>query len=55
MVGSPVSLTAEASDLAGASDPLTYSWTVTRPDGATFTLSGPSVGFTADQTRGRMA
>lgn len=48
-VGSPVHLHAQASDQAGASDPLTYAWTVTRPDGTTFTLSGPSAGFHADQ------
>ncbi|WP_406694298.1 PKD domain-containing protein [Singulisphaera sp. Ch08] len=48
-VDSPVNLHAQASDRAGASDPLTYAWTVTRPDGTSFALSGPSTGFTADQ------
>ena len=42
----PLALSAAATDPAGAADPLTYTWTVTRPDLTTFTLSGPSVGFT---------
>ncbi|WP_422923846.1 PKD domain-containing protein [Singulisphaera sp. PoT] len=49
LIGSAVSLRAQASDPAGAADPLTYAWTVTRPDGTTFTMSGPSAGFLADQ------
>src|SRR5262249_57193011 len=45
--GSPVNLSATASDPAGANDPLSYSWTVTRPDGTTLaTLSGASASFT---------
>ncbi len=48
-VGSPVRLHAQAFDRAGASDPLTYAWTVTRPDGTTFSSRGPSAGFHADQ------
>ncbi|MHC5543728.1 PKD domain-containing protein, partial [Singulisphaera rosea] len=49
LVGSSVSLQAQASDPAGAHDLLTYTWTVTRPDGTSFDLSGPSAGFIAEQ------
>src|SRR5262249_2880889 len=46
-VGSPVTLSATASDPAGENDPLTYTWTVTRPDGTTLTtLTGASASFT---------
>src|SRR5262249_45805266 len=31
--GSPVTLSATATDPAGANDPLSYTWTITRPDG----------------------
>jgi hypothetical protein len=44
--GSPLALSAAASDPAGALDPLTYTWTITRPDGSTLTLAGATVGFT---------
>src|SRR5262245_30467697 len=45
--GSPVNLSASATDPAGADDPLTYTWTVTRPDGSTLTtLNGASASFT---------
>jgi hypothetical protein len=35
--GSPAFLWASANDPAGANDPLTYTWTVSRPDGTTLT------------------
>src|SRR5262249_48172926 len=45
--GSVVNLSATATDPAGANDPLSYTWTVTRPDGTTLTtLSGASASFT---------
>src|SRR5262249_42972951 len=44
--GSPVALSAAATDPAGANDPLIYTWTVTRPDGSNFTLTGASATFT---------
>src|SRR5262249_38108336 len=44
--GSPVNLSASATDPAGANDPLSYTWTVTRPDGPTPTpRSGPAASF----------
>src|SRR5262249_11820375 len=49
--GVPVSLSATATDPAGASDPLTFTWTVTRPDSTTFTLTGASVSFTPPDNR----
>ena len=44
--GSPVALSAAATDSAGVNAPLSYTWTVTRPDRSTFTLSGASTSFT---------
>ena len=45
--GNPVFLGATATDPAGANDPLSYAWTVTRPDGTTLTtLNGNVVSFT---------
>ncbi|NUQ63811.1 MAG: PKD domain-containing protein, partial [Pirellulales bacterium] len=44
--GTPISMSATATDPAGASDPLSFTWTVTRPDGSSLVLSGPSAGFT---------
>ena len=45
--GSPVNLSATATDPAGANDTLTYTWTITRPDGSTFaTLTGAQASFT---------
>ncbi len=46
VLGNPVALFAAATDPAGTADPLTYVWTVTRPDLTTFSLTGPSVAFT---------
>ncbi|MFO0937166.1 MAG: PKD domain-containing protein [Gemmataceae bacterium] len=46
----PVTLSATASDPAGAADPLTYSWVITSPDGTPTTLSGTSVNFTPSAT-----
>ena len=44
--GSPVNLSAAATD-PGVLDTLTYTWTVTRPDGSTFaTLTGAQASFT---------
>ncbi len=42
----PLTMSAAATDSAGAADPLTYTWTVTRPDLTALVLTGPSVGFT---------
>ena len=51
--GSPVALSATATDPGGANDPLTYTWTVTRPDGTTLTtLSGASATFTPPDNGG---
>jgi len=36
----PFALAAVATDPAGAADPLTYTWTITRPDLTTFSLTG---------------
>jgi hypothetical protein len=44
----PVKLSAAATDPAGDADPLSYTWTITRPDLTTFTLDGASVQFTPD-------
>jgi Ca2+-binding RTX toxin-like protein len=44
--GGAVALSAAGTDPAGAADPLTFVWTVTRPGGSTFTLIGESAGFT---------
>jgi hypothetical protein len=45
--GSSVFLRAVATDPAGANDPLTYTWTITKPDGTTLTtLTGASASFT---------
>src|SRR5262249_53521253 len=45
--GSAVNLSATATDPAGPNDPLTYTWTITKPDGITLTtLAGGSVSFT---------
>ena len=45
--GSPVSLSASATDPAGANDPLSYTWTIFRPDGSVFTtLVGAQSSFT---------
>jgi hypothetical protein len=44
--GSPVSLSAAATDPAGADDPLAFTWTITRPDSSTLTLTGASASFT---------
>jgi hypothetical protein len=44
--GIAVALNAAATDPAGANDPLSYSWTVTRPDGSTVPLTGASANFT---------
>ena len=46
--GTAVAMEAEATDPAGVNDPLTFTWTVTRPDTSTFTLDGASVGFTPE-------
>src|SRR5262249_47198254 len=45
-VGSLVSLSAAATDPGGGNDPLTYTWTVIRPDSTSFTLTGPNAAFT---------
>jgi hypothetical protein len=44
--GSALALSATATDPAGANDPLVFTWTITRPDSTTFTLTGASVSFT---------
>jgi hypothetical protein len=44
--GAPVTLSAAATDPAGANDPLSYNWTITRTDGTTFALTGASASFT---------
>jgi hypothetical protein len=44
--GSPVLLTGAATDPGGVNDPLTYTWTVYRPDGTLFTLTGANASFT---------
>jgi len=44
--GSPVSLSAAASDPAGAADPLTYTWTITGPNGFSTSATGATAGFT---------
>lgn len=44
--GTAVSVSAAASDIAGAADPLTYTWTVTGPGGYTSTFTGTSGSFT---------
>jgi hypothetical protein len=41
-----LSLTAAAADPAGALDPLTFTWSITRPDASTFQLDGAEVSFT---------
>jgi sugar lactone lactonase YvrE len=44
--GSAVNLSGAATDPAGANDPLTYTWTITNPDGTTLTtLTGASTSF----------
>jgi hypothetical protein len=43
--GSPVQLSGLATDPGGANDPLTYTWTVYRPDGTLFTLTGANANF----------
>jgi hypothetical protein len=43
---SAVALSAAASDPAGASDTHTFTWTITQPDGGTFSLGGASASFT---------
>jgi hypothetical protein len=48
--GNPAALSATATDPAGANDPLTYTWTVNRPDGSSFTLTGPSASITPADT-----
>src|SRR5262249_39544082 len=42
---SAVALSAAATDPAGAADPLTFTWTITRPDATTVTLSGADATF----------
>jgi hypothetical protein len=44
--GSPVRFSGAATDPGGANDPLTYTWTLYRPDGAVFTFTGANTGFT---------
>jgi CSLREA domain-containing protein len=44
--GSSIALSAAATDAAGANDPLSFTWTITRPDSSTFTLSGAAASFT---------
>ena len=44
--GSPVILSAAATDPAGTDDPLSYLWTISGPNGSTFTLEGESPSFT---------
>jgi hypothetical protein len=44
--GSPVLLSGAATDPGGVNDPLTYTWTVGRPDGTTLTLNGANASFT---------
>jgi hypothetical protein len=44
--GSALALSAVATDPDGAADPLTFTWTITRPDSSTVTLTGASVSFT---------
>jgi len=46
----PIDLAVAASDPAGVNDPLTYTWTVTRPDSTSFPLSGTTASFTPDQS-----
>src|SRR5262249_28424171 len=46
ILGSPLDLSAAAADPDGAADPLTYTWTITRPGGGTATLTGAAVRFT---------
>lgn len=45
---STVNLNAAATDPAAAHDPLTFTWTLTNPDGATQTIIGASVSFVPD-------
>lgn len=44
-VNATVVLSAAATDPAGVADPLTYTWTITRPDASTFVLLGPNPNF----------
>jgi Ca2+-binding RTX toxin-like protein len=44
--GKPIALSAATTDFFGENDPLTFTWTVVRPDGSTFQLTGASVSFT---------
>ncbi len=44
--GSPINLSAAATDPAGDLDPLSFGWFITRPDGSFFSLSGASASFT---------
>jgi Ca2+-binding RTX toxin-like protein len=45
----PLTLSALADDPSGPADPLTYTWTIIRPDGTSFTLTGQQVTFTPTQ------
>jgi uncharacterized repeat protein (TIGR01451 family) len=44
--GEQLDLLAAASDPAGPLDPLTFTWTITRPDSTTFNLNGADPSFT---------
>ena len=48
-LGVPATLVALGVPPAGLPEALTYSWSVTRPDGTTFTQSGPSLTFAPTQ------
>jgi Concanavalin A-like lectin/glucanases superfamily/PKD domain len=51
--GSPVRLSATATDPGGALEPLTYTWTVIAPDGSTLTtLTGASTSFSPPDNGG---
>src|SRR5262249_26976095 len=44
--GSPVTLTAAATDPAGANDPLLFQWTIPQRDGSIFLSVGPTLDYT---------
>jgi hypothetical protein len=50
VTGTVVTLAPDVTDAGGAGDPLTYAWTITKPDGAVLTFSVPGPIFNADLT-----